>query len=93
MSDLTVSVNGQGKHAQAGQMQRELLDVQGLVLGPEHPDTLTTMSNLAVTLRVQGRHVEAKRISQDGVPIREPRTSSAPLDPHLDAPPAKRARQ
>jgi hypothetical protein len=31
-------------------MQREVLDVQRRVLGPEHPFTLVTMDNLALPL-------------------------------------------
>ena len=74
-------------------MWRELLEVNRRVLGPEHPSTLITMNSLGFCLSSQGRHVEAEQISQDGVQIREPRSSSAPPDPHPDAPPAKRARR
>jgi hypothetical protein len=74
-------------------MQRELLDLQRRVLAPEHLDKLCTMSNLADSLGGQGKHVEEKQMSQDGVQMREPRTNSAPPDPHPDAPPAKRARR
>jgi hypothetical protein len=83
MGNLANSRWSQGKHTQAEQMQRELLDVRSRVLGPEHPDTLATLRDL--TSSALG--------SEDGVQIREPQTSSAPRDPHLDAPPAKRARR
>ena len=74
-------------------MFRELLDVQRRVLGPEHPNTLATISNLTVSLSGQGTHVEAEQISEDGVQSHEPRTISALPDPHPDAPSAKRARR
>jgi hypothetical protein len=35
------------------------------VLGAEHPDTLTTASNLASSLSHQGKHVEAERIRRE----------------------------
>jgi Tetratricopeptide repeat len=31
-------------------------------LGPEHPDTLTSMANLASTYRIQGRWAEAEKL-------------------------------
>jgi hypothetical protein len=145
--NFAASLRGQGKHAEAEEMQRELLDVRRRVLGPEHPNTLTSMNNLALSLSDQGKHAAAEQMerelldvrrrvlgpghphtlgtgrnlasldsirsvstsivpfvprtlttsraagSEDGVQICEPRTSSALPDPHLEAPPAKRARQ
>ncbi len=79
MGNLAVSLDGQGKQAEAEQSFRELLDLQRRVLGPEHPDTLATLSKLT--------------FSEEGVQMREPRTSSAPPHSHSDAPPAKRARR
>ena len=64
-SILACSLHGQGKHAEAVQMQRELLDVQRRVLGPEHPHTLTTMSNLASSLRGQGKRAEAETMLRE----------------------------
>ena len=93
MANLAHALDGEDKHAEAEQMQRELLDLQRRVLGPEHLDTLSTMSNLADSLGGQVKHVEEKQIPQDGVQMREPRTSSAPRDPHPDAPLAKRVRR
>jgi Flp pilus assembly protein TadD len=40
-------------------MQRELLDIQRRVLGPEHPDTLMTRNDLVVTLAKEGRYAES----------------------------------
>ena len=34
------------------------------VLGKEHPDTLTAMSNLALTLSAQGDHAEARGLEE-----------------------------
>ena len=46
-------------------MERELLDVKRRVLGPEHPDTLTTMGNLACSLCDQGKHAEAEQMFRE----------------------------
>jgi non-specific serine/threonine protein kinase/serine/threonine-protein kinase len=42
-------------------MERELLDIQRRVLGPEHPDTLMTVNDLVVTLAKEGRYAEAEK--------------------------------
>ena len=42
-------------------MFRETLEVQKLVLGKEHPDTLNTAMNLANTLDDQGQTPELTR--------------------------------
>ena len=105
MSNLATSLRDQGKHAEAEQMFRELLDVRGRVLGPEHPDTLATVSNLASLDSIRSASTSIVPFvprtltsshaadSEDGVQSHEPRTISAPPDPHPDAPPAKRARR
>ena len=105
MSNLATSLHDQGKHAEAEQMQRELLDMQRRVLGPEHSDTLATVSDLAsldsicsastsiVPFVSRTLTTSYAADSKDGVQSHEPRSSSAPPDPHSDAPPAKRARR
>jgi hypothetical protein len=40
------------------------------VLGEEHPDTLTSMNNLAFTIQEQGRKVEAIKLMADCVQLR-----------------------
>ena len=44
-----------GKHSEAEQLYRQVLEVRERVLGPEHPDTLKTKHNLADTLQDQGK--------------------------------------
>ena len=61
-SVLANSLHGQGQHATAEQMEREVLDMQRRVLGPEHPHTLKTMSNLGCSLHGQGKHAEAEQM-------------------------------
>ena len=87
-------------------MFREVLGVERRVLGPEHPHTLISMSNLASLDSIRSTStsivpfvsrtltISHPADSEDGVRSQEPRTSSAvPPDPHPDAPPAKRARR
>ena len=46
-------------------------DVTTKVLGPEHPDTLITMSNLAVVLNRQGKYKEAELMNRQTLARRE----------------------
>ena len=48
--NLAHSLSGQGQHAEAEEMLREVLAVRKRVQGAEHPGTLTTASNLANSL-------------------------------------------
>ncbi|MBE3045205.1 tetratricopeptide repeat protein, partial [Candidatus Bathyarchaeota archaeon] len=51
---------GQWKDAEG--FQKEAIDIRGDLLGPEHPDTLSSMANLASTYRNQGRWEEAENL-------------------------------
>ena len=51
---------GQGKYAEAAALAREALSLTERVLGKEHPDTLTSVNNLAVLYQAQGRLAEAE---------------------------------
>ncbi|PVF91572.1 hypothetical protein CPB86DRAFT_719174 [Serendipita vermifera] len=46
-------------------MQREVLEVEKEILGPRHPDTVTTMHNLAFTLRDRGQLEEAEKMQRE----------------------------
>jgi hypothetical protein len=48
--NLAKALNGQGKHAEAVTVYREVLAAQRRVLGPEHLGTLVTANNLANAL-------------------------------------------
>ena len=56
---LALVLRGQGKYEAAEEMNRRALDGHEKVLGRDHPDTLTSVSNLASVLgepgQVQGR--------------------------------------
>jgi hypothetical protein len=50
-------------------MTREVLDTQRRMLGPEHPNALNTMGNLACSLSGQGRHAEAELMEREVLDI------------------------
>ena len=54
----------QGDRPGAGRIQEQVLDVLRRVLGEEHPDTLTSMNNLALTLLDQGDMAGARKIQE-----------------------------
>jgi tetratricopeptide (TPR) repeat protein len=60
-----------GRHAEAEQLYQKVLQLREKVLGKEHPDTLTTMNNLAELYRLQGRHAEAEQLHQKALQLRE----------------------
>ena len=45
-------------------MHRQVLELRKIVLGPEHPDTLTSMNNVAQALSKQGNYREAEQMHQ-----------------------------
>ena len=47
MNNLANVYYAQGKYPQAEALDSQALEIQRRVLGPEHPDTLESMSNLA----------------------------------------------
>ena len=57
---LATSLSVQGKYPEAEALQRQVLEAQERVLGPDHPHTLTTKSHLATSLSRQGKHPEAE---------------------------------
>ena len=60
----------QGRYAEAEKLQRETLDIRRRVLGPEHPDTLASVHNLAIVLYDEGRYTEAERLDRETLDIR-----------------------
>jgi hypothetical protein len=52
-------------------MNRQMLARREKVLGPEHPSTLTSMSNLALVLDSQGKYEEAESMNRQTLARRE----------------------
>jgi tetratricopeptide (TPR) repeat protein len=60
-----------GQYSAAEKTHRQVNPLREKVLGPEHPDTLTSMSNLAVVLERQGKYEEAESMSRQTLAQRE----------------------
>jgi hypothetical protein len=54
MSYLAETLNAQGDHADAERLERRVLELSEIVLGSEHPDTLTAMFTLGVLISREG---------------------------------------
>ncbi|KAI3567754.1 hypothetical protein IWW34DRAFT_641719, partial [Fusarium oxysporum f. sp. albedinis] len=52
-------------------LQAQELEICSKVLGEEHPHTLTSMNNLAITWKVHGRSREALALMRSCVVLRE----------------------
>ncbi|WAO96035.1 NACHT domain-containing protein [Fusarium falciforme] len=63
--------SGRGKHEEAEPMNRRALEVREKVLGREHPDTLTSVSDLALVLQDQGKYEEAEQMNRRALEARE----------------------
>ncbi|KAK2005502.1 TPR-like protein [Colletotrichum eremochloae] len=60
-----------GKYSEAEQMHRQTLELKEKVLGPENPDTLSSMNNLALVLDSQGKYEEAEQMHRQTLELRE----------------------
>jgi hypothetical protein len=62
-------LHDRGKYAQAEPLLRQTLAIQRQVLGEEHPDTATSLHNLALNLGAQGRHAQAEPLLRQALTI------------------------
>ena len=60
----------QGKHADAERIGREVLAARRRVLGEEHPDTLISASDLAMSLSLQAKYAEAEAMLEAALEAR-----------------------
>jgi hypothetical protein len=61
----------QGQWNKAEELQLQAVEIRKRVLGLEHPDTLTSMNNLAFTLKSQGCDVDAIELMVECVRLRK----------------------
>src|SRR5205814_750258 len=54
-----------GRWREAAAMKLEVFEKRQMILGDDHPDTISAMSNLASTLRDQGKLKEAAAMQQE----------------------------
>ena len=65
----TASFSDEGHNADAERLDRETLDIQRRLLGPEDPDTLNSMSSLAGILYREGHNAEAEKLFRETLDI------------------------
>nr|CDP26075.1 Putative kinesin light chain [Podospora anserina S mat+] len=71
LSKVGQSFYNLGKYKEAEQMYRQTLQLSEKVLGKEHPDTLTSMNDLALVLYSQGKYEEAAKIHRQELQLSE----------------------
>ena len=54
----------QGRYEDAVKLEEKVLKETERLLGPEHPDTVRAMANLAATYRSQGRYEDAVKLEE-----------------------------
>lgn len=64
-----------GQFQEAEELQLQVLEADKSVLGRKHPDTLSSMHNLAHTLKSQGRYEEALSLMRECIRFRLPSNS------------------
>ena len=60
MNNLALVYFQQGKYAQAETLNNQTLEIRRRVRGPEHPDTLSTLSDFASMYQRQGKYALAE---------------------------------
>lgn len=71
LSSQAAKLYAQGKYGQATPLMERLLATRERVLGKQHPDTLTSMANLAELYRLQGRYNDAEPLFRGVIEARE----------------------
>ncbi|MEU9188190.1 tetratricopeptide repeat protein, partial [Streptomyces sp. NPDC048484] len=71
LDSLASTLRDAGAAAEEHLLRQGVLDAQTRHLGPDHPDTLTSRSNLAVALRALGRYQEAADLDRQTLSDRE----------------------
>jgi tetratricopeptide (TPR) repeat protein len=61
----------QGKYEQAKALYQRALSIREQHLGPEHPDTASSLHGLAELYQQQGKYEQAKALYQRALHIRE----------------------
>ena len=59
----------QGRYEEAEPLYKRALEIRERVLGPDHPDTATSLNNLAILYDNQGRYEEAEPLYKRALEI------------------------
>ena len=70
MTNLADTLYLESRYSDAEKLERETLEIQKRVLGPEHPETLMTMYNLTCALNKTGSFVEAEALGRKTLDVR-----------------------
>ena len=62
MNNLAFTYLEQGRYGEAEKLFVQVMETRMTVLGPEHPDTLTSMNDLGITFRSQGQWAETEKL-------------------------------
>ncbi|WQF76368.1 Putative nucleoside phosphorylase domain, tetratricopeptide-like helical domain superfamily [Colletotrichum destructivum] len=65
MVHLATTYSSQGKHNEAENIHREVLEVRKIVLGTKHPHTIKSMIEIATTYLAQGKYNEAEKMKTE----------------------------
>ena len=60
-----------GDYAKAEPLFKEALEIRQKVLGPEHPDTATSLNNLAALYQAMGDYAKAEPLFKEALEIRQ----------------------
>ncbi|KAH8698104.1 kinesin light chain [Phaeosphaeriaceae sp. PMI808] len=66
-----IALYSDGRYKEAEELEVQVMETSSRVLGDEHPDTLTSMANLASTYRSQGRWKEAEKLEVQVIETRK----------------------
>jgi tetratricopeptide (TPR) repeat protein/tRNA A-37 threonylcarbamoyl transferase component Bud32 len=65
LAELEGSYTNLGRHADAVKLHEETLALKKAKLGPDHPDTLASMDNLATSYAAVGRYADALKLYEE----------------------------
>ena len=71
MNNLANSYADLGRQAEALKLREETLALRKAKLGPDHPDTLSSMNNLANSYAALGRQAEALKLREETLALRK----------------------
>jgi Tetratricopeptide repeat len=64
MANLASTYRNQGRWKEAEKLEAQVMEMRKRVLGEEHPDTLTSMNNLAFTWKGKGHNDKAISLTE-----------------------------
>jgi hypothetical protein len=71
MVNLASTYRNKGRWDKAEELEVQVMETRKSVLGPEHPDTLTSMNNLSFTWKAMRRQTEALQLMDKCVQLRK----------------------